>query len=166
VIDVLPKAKYQLICSAREAELIKYGGNNWFYFKVIFFNILYDLAQQQGINWDTIKEAMAADPRIGSSHMNPVHQSGDKGGDAQQVLSFNELHMQPVHKGGRGAGGHCFIKDFAAFCEMYKKEVGDETGTKLLDAMRDKNIDLLVKSNKDLDLLKGVYGDDIVDKSN
>ena len=166
VMDVLPDAVYELICNAREAELIKYGGNNWFYFKVIFINMLYDLARKHGANWETIRDAMVADPRIGSSHLNPVHKSGTKGGDARATLKFNELHMEPIHKSGRGAGGHCFIKDFAAFHEMYEKEVGDEFGVKLLEAMRDKNIDLLVKSKKDLDLLNGVYGEDKINKKN
>ncbi len=165
VIEVLPKAKYELISSSREAELIKYGGNNWFYFKVIFINMLYDLAMKTGCKWENIRDAMAADPRIGSSHLNPVHNSGEYGGHVgEEKLMFNELHLEPIHKSGRGAGGHCFIKDFAAFSEMYEKEVGDDLGMNLLKRMRDKNIDLLVSSEKDLDLLFGVYGEDVLEK--
>lgn len=126
--------------------------------------MLYDLTQAHGLEWDTIKEAMAADPRIGSSHMNPVHNSGESGGEIYRKLPFRELHMEPVHKGGRGAGGHCFIKDFAAFHEMYERDVANEYGLKVLEALRDKNIHLLVKSEKDLDLLAGVYGEDVIDK--
>jgi len=83
---------------------------------------------------------MSADPRIGSTH------------------------LDPVHKTGRGAGGNCFIKDFAAFSQMYKELVGDELGLEALAGIKNKNIDLLVKSNKDLDLLKGVYGEDVINK--
>lgn len=162
VLDVLPPAHYQKITGAREAELIKYGGNNWFYFKVIFINLLYDLAQELGCDWQTIRDAMAADPRIGSTHLNPVHNSGESGGEARPKLKFNELHLNPVHKGGRGAGGHCFIKDFAAFTELYNKLVGDELGREVLKAIKEKNIDLLVSSNKDLDLLKRVYGPSVI----
>ncbi len=165
VMAVLPRAPYELICSAREAEIIKYGGNNWFYFKVVFINLLYDLAQKLGCRWEVIKEAMAADPRIGSTHLNPVHRSGTSGGEARPALKFNELHLEPKHKSGRGAGGHCFIKDFAAFQELYEKLLpDDEFGLKLLQAMRDKNIDLLVSSDKDLDLLAGVYGGEVMKK--
>jgi UDPglucose 6-dehydrogenase len=165
VMAILPRAPYELICFAREAEMTKYGGNNWFYFKVIFVNLLYDLAQKLGCRWEVIKEAMAADPRIGSSHLNPVHQSGTKGGEARPALKFNELHLEPVHKSGRGAGGHCFIKDFAAFHELYEKLFPDDKfSLKLLQAVRDKNIDLLLSSKKDLDLLAGVYGEDVVKK--
>jgi len=72
--------------------------------------------------------------------------------------------MEPIHKSGRGAGGHCFIKDFAAFTQMYQELVGDEAGLKVLASLQDKNIDLLINSNKDLDLLAGVYGKNVIDK--
>ena len=140
VLAVLPRAPYQKICRAQEAELIKYGGNCWFYFKVIFMNMLYDLAQASGLDYQIIKEALAADPRIGSTH------------------------LDPIHKSGRGAGGHCFIKDFAAFTEIYQKAVGDEFGLKVLESLKHKNINLLVSTNKDLELLKGVYGEEVVKK--
>ncbi|MFH1427683.1 MAG: hypothetical protein ABIG60_04120 [Patescibacteria group bacterium] len=139
VMNILPKAPFELICSAREAELIKYGGNCLSYVKIIFINLLYDLVEKYNCNWEIIKEAMMADPRIGNEHLNPVH------------------------KGGRGAGGYCFIKDFAALTEIYKKMVGDELGFEVLSSIKNKNIDLLVNSNKDLDLLSGVYGKDVVE---
>ncbi|GAG47336.1 unnamed protein product, partial [marine sediment metagenome] len=119
-------------------ELIKYGGNCWFYFKVIFINMLYDLAKESGCQWETVQNTMAADPRIGRTHLNPIHQ------------------------GGRGAGGHCFIKDFAAFSGIYKKYIGDELGLKVLESLKDKNIDLLISTGKDLDLLAGIYGDEAI----
>jgi len=162
VMSVLPKAPFELVCSANEAELIKYGGNNWFYCKVIFINLLYDLCQKLGCRWEVMRDALAADPRIGSSHLNPVHKSGERGGDARPALRFNELHLEPIHKSGRGAGGHCFIKDFAAFKELYGKLVGDEAGMEALTSLEKKNIDLLVRSAKDLDLLAGVYGEDVI----
>lgn len=135
VIAVLPKAPFELVCGATEAELIKYGGNCWFYFKVIYINMLYDLAQKYGADYSIVRTGMTGDPRIGSTHLDPIHQSG------------------------RGAGGHCFIKDFAAFTHMYEKEVGDAFGVAALHALAEKNIDLLKSSGKDLDLLRGVYGD-------
>lgn len=135
ILPHLPKAPYETAVNAKTAELIKYGGNCWFYFKVIFVNMLYDLSGQLGIDYDEIKKGLAADPRIGSTHLAPVHQ------------------------GGRGAGGHCFIKDMSAFAEIYKKYcAGDSYGNRLLTIMQDKNIQLLVDSRKDLELLIGVYG--------
>jgi nucleotide sugar dehydrogenase len=139
VIEVLPRAPYDLICSSREAELIKYGGNCLLYLKVVFMNMLYDFARELDCDYAVIKEALAADPRLGKTHLDPVHQSG------------------------RGAGGHCFIKDFAAFSNMYMEKIEDARGKALLESIRDKNIDLLVKSQKDLELLRGVYGEDFID---
>jgi UDPglucose 6-dehydrogenase len=135
VLAVLPKAPYQAILPVREAELVKYAGNCLLFVKVVFGNLLYDVAKKVGVDWSKVKDAVAADPRIGKSHLEPVHQNG------------------------RGAGGHCFIKDFAAFAALYKEAVADGFGVNVLDSLRDKNVDLLLKSAKDLDLLEGVYGD-------
>ena len=141
VLSVLPNAPYNKICSAKEAEIIKYGGNCFLYFKVIFANLLYDLSKKLGIKYNVVEEAVSADPRIGNSHFNPIHKSG------------------------RGAGGHCFIKDFEAFTKMYKELMdNDKHGYNVLDSLQKKNIKLLIDSNKDIDLLKGVFGDDVVEK--
>lgn len=134
VIGVLPKAPFELICQAKEAELIKYGANAFLYLKVVYANILYDLAKGLDCDYEKVKEMVAADPRIGASHLNV---SDD---------------------GGRGAGGHCFIKDFEAFIELYKKSTGDGEGLSALECWRDKNVGLLRESGKNLDLLKEVYG--------
>lgn len=138
VLAILPKAPFDLITGAEEAELIKYGGNCWFYFKVVFINMLYDIAAKKKIDWPTVRDAVAADPRIGRTH------------------------LDPIHKSGRGAGGHCFIKDFAAFANLYEETMSDDFGLKVLESLRDKNIDLLLKSNKDFDLLAGVYGEEFL----
>jgi len=141
VLQVLPRAPFERIMRAKDAELVKYGGNCFLYFKVVFANLLYDLAAGTGANWTNVRDAVAADPRIGASHMEPIHPSGHTPG-----------------KVGRGAGGHCFIKDFAAFAALYGQTLRDPFGVKVLEALRDKNNDLLQTSGKDLDLLEGVYG--------
>ena len=58
--------------------------------------------------------------------------------------------MNPVHKGGRGGGGHCFIKGiFPLFVNLYKKYTKDDkTGLAVLLANEEKNIELLVSSKK------------------
>lgn len=140
VLAVLPHAPFERVMHVRDAELVKYGSNCFLYFKVIFVNLLYDLAAAGGLDWKSVRDAIAADPRIGVSHMEPIHASG---------------HAQD--KPGRGAGGHCFIKDFAAFSRLYEQLVGDPLGMAMLRALRDKNSDLLVRSGKDIDLLSAVY---------
>lgn len=159
VLTVLPSAPYAKICTSREAEYIKYGGNNWFYFKILFINALYDLVEHDGCDYEIIREAMAADPRIGTSHLMPVHASGTLGSD-----DFTQAAKTAVStvKKGRGAGGHCFIKDFAAFARLYRETFPEDAkGIAMFDALEAKNIELLTTTGKDLDLLRGVYGDRI-----
>jgi nucleotide sugar dehydrogenase len=143
ILGVLPKAPHNSICRAPEAEITKYGGNNFLYMKVVFMNLLHDIAETHGASWDVIAENMKADPRIGESHMQPVHQYA---------------HMD--QKQGRGAGGHCFIKDFAGLRHHIERVRPDDRETiALLRAFEAKNNRLLQDSEKDLDLLRGVYGD-------
>lgn len=134
VLAVLPNAPFELVCSSNEAELLKYASNVFGYTKVIFMNLLYDISQTQNTRWDVLKSAMAADSKIGT------------------------WHLDPVHKGGRGAGGICLIKDFEAFRKFYMKNVSDKKGHMVFDALLEKNIQLLKKSNKDKHILKDVYG--------
>lgn len=146
VIAVSPKAPYEQVCSSEEAELTKYASNLFLFWKVIFTNLFYDAATHHGAVWDVIAKNMAADPRIGDTHLQPIHQ------------------MRHLGTPGRGAGGHCFIKDFAAFEAHYRDTVGDDFGKRIFEALREKNLHLLVGSNKDLDLLRSVYGDQIDEK--
>jgi UDPglucose 6-dehydrogenase len=135
VLSILPPAPYTTIMRARDAEFVKYAGNCFLFTKVIYMNLLYDLVERMGGDWDRVKDAFTHDPRIGSSH------------------------SEPIHKSGRGAGGDCFIKDFEAFRKLYRHYLDDETGTELIKALAYKNIQLLTESNKDRELLEGVYGD-------
>lgn len=146
VMDIMPEAPnlatYKLICTSTEAEFIKHGGNEFLYLKTVFMNILYDAASSMGGSWEVISKAMTADPRIGTSHMSPVHQYG---------------HMDK--RTGRGAGGHCFPKDWASFCLFYESVCPDDSeGIAFLRAVEAKNISLLLNSDKDFDILSKIYG--------
>lgn len=136
VLSVLPEAPFSQITSSTEAEIIKYTHNLSGYTQIIFFNLMYDMAHTNGVAWDAIREALTNDPYIANRYSNPIHKSG------------------------RGAGGHCFIKDMAALREVYELNRSEDTaGIGVLRAMEAKNIDLLTSTQKDLDLLQGVYGD-------
>lgn len=137
VMAVLPVAPYSLVTSARNAECVKYIGNTFLYTKVVFMNIAYDFAEASGADWESVREAVGHDSRIGQGHSRVIHDSG------------------------RGAGGHCFIKDFEAFHSYYARYAGDAIGLEVLEALRRKNNNLLVGSGKDLGLLHGVYDDAI-----
>lgn len=140
VLALLPPAPYVRVMSARAAELTKYAGNVFLALKVVFANVLYDLSDNLGVAYQEVQEALAADTRIGPSHLSPVNASG---------------HSSTP---GRGAGGHCFIKDLEAFRQVYVACMDDEKGIDFLNALVRKNTELLRMSNKDLDLLEGVYG--------
>tara|TARA_B100001287_G_scaffold218307_1_gene187212 strand:+ start:2991 stop:3743 length:753 start_codon:yes stop_codon:yes gene_type:complete len=78
------------IFSADPKELIfvKYFRNSFLATKVAFFNEIYDLCQASNINYETVRELISIDERIGSSHT---------------YISEE-----------RGYGGHCFPKDINA----------------------------------------------------
>ncbi len=141
VLSILPKAPFSLVSSSTEAEIIKYTHNTSGFVQIIFFNMIYDLSRKLGCNWKTIHKAIIADPFM--SHK----------------------YAQPIHKSGRGAGGHCFIKDFEAFHRLYEKLFSnDKSGSAIFRENIKKNIELLTRTKKDLGLLRGVYGDDIIKK--
>jgi len=136
VHEILPKAPFFLTCDSDEAELIKYAHNISGYTQIITFNLIHEFANTLGRDWENIGKALLADPLISNRYSNPVHKSG------------------------RGAGGHCFIKDFAAFANLYEECTGDQEGINAFRALEAKNIKLLKESGKDKDLLEEVYGKD------
>lgn len=94
VMALLPAAPYQRIMGAREAEMAKYMTNAFLALKVTYANELYDLASALDIEYDVVREAVAADMRIGSSHLD-------------------------VFEGGyRGYGGKCLPKDTKALMDL------------------------------------------------
>ncbi len=140
VLEVLPKAPFSLVCTSTEAEMIKYSHNVSGFIQIIFFNMMYDLATSLHCDWDVIHKAISNDPFM--SHK----------------------YAKPVHKNGRGAGGHCFIKDFEAFYRRYKEAFpNDKHGQLIFKSNISKNIELLLSTNKDVPLLQGVYGDVIIE---
>lgn len=139
VMAVLPKSPFNLICASEEAELFKYIHNASGYTQIVFFNLMYDLAKAVGADWRVIEPAIKADPFIPNRY------------------------SRPVHKSGRGAGGHCFIKDFEALAALYCKQFPNSRGCVLFRATVAKNKELLVESGKDLEILKNTYGNEIID---
>jgi UDP-glucose 6-dehydrogenase len=54
VMKMLPKAPLSMICKSVEAEIFKYSHNAAGYTQVILYNLMYDLAQKLGADWDTV----------------------------------------------------------------------------------------------------------------
>lgn len=137
VMSLLPTAAYAIITTARNAECIKYIGNAFLYAKLVFMNIAHDFVKSSQADWETVRDAVGHDSRIGPSHTEVVYDSG------------------------RGAGGHCFIKDFEALVQYYEQHASDSIGLNALTALRSKNHQLLMGTHKDIDLLQQVYGNAI-----
>ena len=94
VMDLLPRAPFELICPASEAETAKYVANSFLAMKVSYANEVFDLCARMGVAYDQVREIVAADPRIGGSHMDVF--------DA----------------GYRGYGGKCLPKDSKSLLDL------------------------------------------------
>ncbi len=139
VMRILPLSKHNFIVRAEAAELFKYAHNINGYIRVILGNLLHDVAENVNVDWADVKLIMDNDPM-----MSPYYNS-------------------PVHKGGRGAGGHCFIKDMAAFSRLFAELIPqDKLGIEVLRSLEKKNLELLAMSGKDQELVRGVYGEHAV----
>lgn len=79
------------ITDNKTAELVKYAMNGFFATKVVYANIIYDIAQEWGANYETIKNALYSSPNVAKNH------------------------MTIWYKGGRGVRGRCLPKDLEAF---------------------------------------------------
>lgn len=120
---------------AKDAELMKFIHNTHGYLRIVYTNLMYDLAEKIGADWGHIRNVMDSDPMLSPYYNNPVH------------------------KGGRGAGGACFIKDFAAFRQFYEANMTDPKYLAILKNVESKNLELLAATGKNQDLVKGVYGE-------
>ena len=128
--------------NSTEAEMAKYASNVFGFLKVIYGNILADLSHAlnevypepgRRVNYDSIKELIGADLRIGPSWLNVSHGNYC------------------------GAGGYCFPKDMNAFIsfansltkDLEKKKTSKDfvkilkKGISVLESARDYNIELL-----------------------
>ena len=56
------------IVDSKTAELLKYMENSWLATKVSFCSQFYNIAQQCGVDYETLRELFILDPRINPSH--------------------------------------------------------------------------------------------------
>jgi nucleotide sugar dehydrogenase len=89
--ESLPNCKMVFNCSAEEACLVKYASNSFLALKTSYFNQIYDVCQQTGMDFDVVRQLLSQDTRITNDHT-----------------------MVPGPDGERGWGGHCFPKDTQA----------------------------------------------------
>lgn len=101
LFDLLPDAPVKKIISPLDAETLKHAQNSYYATKVIFFNELYDICEQLGADYETIREILVQNPWIGDSH------------------------SKIFHKGYRGFGGKCLPKDTRALSQVAKSKLLD-----------------------------------------
>ena len=101
IMAMLPRAPFELVCTASEAEMAKYVANSFLAVKVVFSNEVFDLCQRLRIDYDAVRDMAAADARIGASH------------------------MDVLDGGYRGFGGKCLPKDSKALLDL-ARSVGIE----------------------------------------
>ena len=136
VMCILPKSANAFIVSTEAAELFKYVHNIHGFMRVVFSNLCYDLGGMFNVMWEQVEQIMNVDPMMSS------------------------YYNSPLHKSGRGAGGHCFIKDMAAFSRLYAEQYPeDQKGIAVFRSMELKNLELLSLTGKSQDLVQDVYGD-------
>lgn len=124
LMAMLPPAPFTKIIPATEAELLKYFGNVFLATRVIFANQMFDVCNKLGLDYERVKEAAGADPRIGPYHF-----------DVQQ-------------DGYRGYGKKCLPKDTRALIQLADSVGADVRLLKILEAI---NYDLTDGEDKEAD---------------
>ncbi len=103
ILKILPRALFEKIVRAKEAEMVKYFHNVHGAIKVIFANQMYDLCQAMGIDYEVVKKCAAASKHI-----------------------LTDMYLNIWHHNYRGYGGSCFPKDIRALISL-----GNKKGVKL-----------------------------------
>jgi UDPglucose 6-dehydrogenase len=126
VLQLLPRAPHEALMPARAAELVKYATNSFLALKVIFSNEIFDLCETLGASYEDVRRSVAADERIGSSH------------------------MDVLDGGYRGYGGKCLPKDTMALMDL-AESLG--APLRLLEAAHEINLRLRAPMAADLGVI-------------
>ena len=97
--DIFVKAMGNInvtVANPKELIVTKYARNTFLALKVAYFNQLYDLCKESGIDYEQVRKYTILDNRIGESHTTITDE--------------------------RGFGGHCFPKDANALIKTAEKD--------------------------------------------
>ena len=133
VLHTLPQSPYDIILPVKEAELLKYINNLHGVLEVMESNHYYDVCQKEGLDYKRIVKAMVSSKWVG--------------------CPMSRHYRTIFHKGKRGVGGKCFPKDLNAWLD-YCKALG--VNTKLFQAARDYNFDLLKDQGLDEEMAEQI----------
>jgi len=95
---IFPNATY-ILSTSKEAEMIKYAANVFLAGQVALANEIYQICQAVGVNYNTVKDAILLDDRIGRN-----------------------IDV-PGHDGDLGFGGKCFPKDLNALIYLARENM-------------------------------------------
>lgn len=112
-------------CSGKEAEIIKHAENMWIMQRVDFWNDVYQIAEANGVSFNSVREGLVIDPRFSRTH------------------SF-------VYKNNRGWSGKCLPKDMNSLAYKMRK-IGSPL--RLLEIMIEKNAYFWRNNNKNTEQL-------------
>lgn len=118
IMQLLPRAPFEKIIPASEAEMIKYFNNTFNAMKVIFANQMYDLCEAVGVDYDCVMKCAAVSRFIKT-----------------------EDHLHIFHKGYRGYGGKCLPKDIRALIEFADKKNVDLKLHKIIEEINNELIE-------------------------
>lgn len=110
LVDMLPKAAETIICSRREAELLKYIHNTYGALMVIYGAMVQEAVTSLGLVGDDVRQHAASEWLC-----------------AETI----ERYWQPRADGRAGFGGPCFPKDMRAFSAWCSEHL---VGAELIDA--------------------------------
>ena len=117
-----PKKDYY-ICSAKEAEVIKYMENTYFGVKITFAQEMYNICKKMNVNWYRVWQGWSLDNRVDKMH----------------TMVFPE---------GRGFAGKCLPKDLNA---LVRASIDAGYEPKMLKSMLESNRGTRKENGKEID---------------
>lgn len=98
ILAILPDAPYKKVMPVAAAEMVKYMVNTYYTTKVIFGNVIYDVCQTCGVDYEVVRAAFESDRRVAPGN------------------------FDVWHGGFRGFSGKCLPKDLASFIELAEQK--------------------------------------------
>lgn len=102
IMQLLPTAPFRRIVTATEAETVKLCANSYLATKVILANMMYDVCQISGADYEKVKDGVGHDPRIGM-YILRIWQDGFRGfsgkclpKDTGALIVYGRKHHHPI----------------------------------------------------------------------
>lgn len=124
VLHLLPMSPFDVIITSTEAEIAKYVNNFHGALMVMFSNLVYDICEKTGSDYERVKKSAQASKWVGSP--------------------MGRMYWDVLHGGFRGYGGKCFPKDVNSLINWCKE---NGVNAEILEATKKAN-ERILKSQK------------------